>query len=191
MSSPQATLSDSLQDYLEAVCRLAERDGVARMKAIAEMVGVSTSSATAAVQGLAERGLVNYDPYQFVTPTASGAAAGRELLRKHRVLKQFLMRVLGVPEAEAEEVGCKLEHAVKGEVLERLVQFLRFVESEGGPDGAWIESFRAFCRDGGAAAVPAAAETPPTPPGSASGGRTERPAEAERSAAGGPEEEAP
>jgi DtxR family Mn-dependent transcriptional regulator len=139
-------LTESLQDYLEAVYLAAEEHGVARMKEIAARVGVATPSATGAVQALAERGLVHYDPYQYVTLTEKGEQAGRDLVRRHRALKAFLVQVLGVAAEEAETVGCEMEHAIKGEVLERFVQFLEFVEGEGGRQGSLAESFAAFRR---------------------------------------------
>jgi DtxR family Mn-dependent transcriptional regulator len=139
-------LTESLQDYLEAVTVLAEAHGVARMKEIADRVGVATSSATGAVQALAERGLVNYDPYQYITLTDAGRAAGRALVRRHRALVAFLGRVLGVPADQAETVGCQMEHALKGEVLERFVRFLEFVEHEDGPGGSLAAAFAAYCR---------------------------------------------
>jgi len=148
-TTPTSGLTESLQDYLEAVYLLAQRHGVARMKEIAALVGVGKSSVTAGVQALAERGLVHYEPYQYVTLTESGEAAGRILLRKHRVLKRFLMEVLGVPEEEAEAIGCKMEHAIKGDTLDRFVQFLRFVHQDSGPDGSLAEAFAAF-REGSA-----------------------------------------
>ncbi len=143
---PGLGLTDSGQDYLEAVYLLVQRHGVARMKDVASLVGVGRSSATAGVQALAERGLVNYDPYQYVTLTERGERAGRALLRRHRVLKTFLMKVLGVPEAEAEAVGCKMEHAIKGRVLERFVRFVQFIDQHSTRDGSWREAFEAFCR---------------------------------------------
>ena len=142
-----AGLSESLQDYLEAVYLLVQRHGVARMKGIAAHVGVGKSSVTCGVQALAERGLVNYEPYQYVTLTETGETMGKALLRKHRVLKRFLMEVLGVPDAEAEAVGCKMEHAIKGDVLDRLVRFVHFVEQRSDVDGPWAEAFRKFRRD--------------------------------------------
>ena len=147
-------LSESLQDYLEAVYVAAQRHGVARMKEIASQLGVAKSSVTAGIQALAERDLVNYDPYQYVTLTARGESLGRELVRRHRVLKRFLMRVLSVPEPEADAVACRLEHALKGEVFERFVRFVQFVETRPAPGEALAEGFRAFCTEetGGAGA---------------------------------------
>ena len=153
--SARAPLSDSLQDYLEAVYLLVQRHGMARMKEIASLVGVSRSSATGGVQALAERGLVNYDPYEYVTLSLRGTLAGRDLVRRHHVLKAFLMKVLGVPEEEAERVGCKMEHAIKGEVLERFVRFLEFIEQRSASDGPWRDVFEAFA--GGRAAEGSAA----------------------------------
>jgi DtxR family Mn-dependent transcriptional regulator len=140
-----AALSESLQDYVEAVYLLVQRHGVARMRDIAGLVGVGKSSATGAIRALAERGLVNYDPYQYVTLTGKGEAAGREVARRHRILKQFLTEVLAVPEAEAEGVACKMEHAIKGAVLARFVRFLQFVEQQSESGGSWAEAFDAFC----------------------------------------------
>lgn len=70
-------VSESLQDYMEAVWLLVRRRGVARMREIAEMMGVGKSSVTGAVQALAVRGLVHYEPYQYITLTAKGESAGR------------------------------------------------------------------------------------------------------------------
>jgi len=140
-----AVLSESLQDHLEAVYLLVQRHGVARMKEIAALVGSGKSSVTARVQALAERGLVNYQRYQYVTMTPEGEATGRRLVARHRVLKRFLMEVLAVPEEEAEKVGCKMEHAIKGEVLDRFVRFLDFIEQRSAADGAWAAAFREFC----------------------------------------------
>lgn len=139
-------LSESLQDYLEVVYLLAQRHGVARMKEIAALVGVGKSSVTGAIRALAARGFVHYEPYQYVTLTPRGEETGRGLLRRHRFLKQFLMTVLGVPEEEAETVGCKIEHAIKGDVLDRFVRFLHFVEERSASDGVLAEALREFRR---------------------------------------------
>jgi len=143
-ATAKAVLSDSLQDYLEAVYVLVQRDRVARMNRIAAHLGVGKSSATGAVQALAERGLVHYDPYQFITLTPRGEAAARQIVRRHGVLKDFLVKVLGVSEVEAEAAACKMEHAIKGPVLTRFVRFLQFVDEADGRDAPWAKALRAL-----------------------------------------------
>ena len=142
LATPQPSLSESLQDYLEAVYFLVQRNRVGRMRDIAAMLGVGKSSVTGAVQALAERGLVNYGRYQFITLTEQGEAAGRDLVSRHTILKRFLTEVLGVEEAEAEIVGCKMEHAIKGDVLDRFVHFVEFVEHARAMRGSLAGAFR-------------------------------------------------
>ena len=52
-------LSDSLEDYLEAILELERTNKVARVKDIAEKMGVLKGSVTVALKNLAEKGYVN------------------------------------------------------------------------------------------------------------------------------------
>lgn len=140
-----ASLSANMEDYLETIYWLIQRHRVARVKDIAEKLGVSMPSVTGALKNLSAKRLVNYDRYQFITLTEEGKRLAREVARHHEVLKDFLIKVLHLPADEAEENACRMEHAVGEEVLERFVQFLDFVETcpRGGPE--WLESFGHFC----------------------------------------------
>ena len=60
-------LSSTLEDYLEAICRLEQEKGFARVRDIARALGVANSTATAALQALSKKGLINYEPYEPVT----------------------------------------------------------------------------------------------------------------------------
>lgn len=135
-------LTDVLQDYLEAVYGLVQRDRVARMRDIAKAMGVGKSSATGAIQHLAEHGFVNYGAYQYVTLTRKGEVAGRQVAHRHEVLKKFLMDMLAVPQADAERIGCKMEHALEGEAFRRFVRFLSFVERRCATDRSWLPARR-------------------------------------------------
>jgi DtxR family Mn-dependent transcriptional regulator len=76
---------------------------------------------------LADRGLVHYDPYRQVTLTEPGRQAAEEITDRHRVLRRFLTRVLGVAPSVAEANACRMEHVVDNVVLDRLTAFGRFV----------------------------------------------------------------
>ncbi len=139
------SLSANMEDYLEAVYWLAEKDQVARVKDIAEKLGVSMPSVTGALKNLAAKGLVNYDRYQFITLTEEGKRTAQELARNHEVLREFLVRVLHIPPEEAEENACRMEHAVDDRVLERFVRFLDFVETCPRGGSEWLEGFGYSC----------------------------------------------
>jgi DtxR family Mn-dependent transcriptional regulator len=65
-------LSASLEDYLEAIYNLAEAKKVARSRDIAEALGVSRASVTGALRALKEKGLIEHEPYGYVTLTEAG-----------------------------------------------------------------------------------------------------------------------
>lgn len=123
-----AELSASLEDYIEAIWNISARERVARATAIAEKLGVSKASVTGALRALAAKGLVNYDPYHFVTLTPEGEEAAERVVRRHRALARFLEDVLGLDATTAEEGACGLEHAMKPGMTARLVKFVEFIE---------------------------------------------------------------
>ncbi len=139
------TLSESLGDYLETIYWLVERDQFARVKDIAERMAVQMSSVTGALKALAERGLVEHDPYSPVRLTDRGREAAKEIVRRHEVLTAFFSRVLGLPRKEAEENACHMEHAIQPLALERLVKFLEFVERCPRTGPRWVAGLDDFC----------------------------------------------
>ncbi|MCE5325605.1 MAG: metal-dependent transcriptional regulator [Planctomycetaceae bacterium] len=144
-SAADHELSSSQEDYLEAVCLLVQRDKVARVRDIAEHMKVGMPSVTAALKNLSGRGLVNYDPYEVVTLTPTGEQVAQKITRTHTFLRRFLIGVLGISPDSAEANACRLEHAVDGELLERLRSFAEFIEHcpRTGPD--WVQEFLEFC----------------------------------------------
>jgi DtxR family Mn-dependent transcriptional regulator len=123
-------LSASLEDYLEAIFILVQERRVARVKDIAERLGVQMPSVTGALRSLAKKGLVDHDPYSYITLTPKGERIARDLVRRHTVLTDFLTDFLGLDQGTAERNACEMEHAIEPIVLDRLVEF---VERKGRP----------------------------------------------------------
>ncbi|HSV27463.1 MAG TPA: metal-dependent transcriptional regulator [Sedimentisphaerales bacterium] len=145
---PQADavkLSESLEDYLEAILHLASSSGVARAKDVAERLGVARSSVTGALRMLGERGLVNYRPYDYITLTAAGAAQADRVAKKHGVLTRFFVDVMGVEPGLAQEAACKAEHALGPGVMARLVDFVDFAMEPDTGGRSPASRFRDYC----------------------------------------------
>ena len=128
-------LSQSLEDYLEAIYHLIQDGKVARVKDVAARLKVQMPSVTGAVRSLAARGLVDHDPYSYITLTEKGEAIARDMVRRHEVLTHFLVAFLGIDEDVAGRNACEMEHAIEPVVLDRLVDFVEQAE-EGSPHGA-------------------------------------------------------
>ena len=123
-------LSASLEDYLEAIYLIIRNHGEARAKEIMERLCVSGSSVTEALQLLAEKSLVNYQPYEAITLTPKGEKVVEDVLHRHETLHTFFIEVLGVDEATADKGACKMEHATSPEIIERMVKYTHFVNHE-------------------------------------------------------------
>jgi len=113
---------------------IAGESNAARSKDIAESLGVAKPSVTGAVKALAKKGLVNYQPYGYVTLTKSGIAQAARVAKKHKVLESFFVDILGVDADTARSAACKAEHALGAGIISRLLDFTDFVsivESDG------------------------------------------------------------
>ncbi len=138
-------LTESLEDYLEAIFNLTVEKGMARSRDIAERLKVTRSSVTGALRALAEKGFVNYAPYEVTTLTEKGERVGRGIARKHRVLRDFLVDVLAVEPEEAERAACGMEHAVSGGVIDRLVDFADFLRACPRAGSKWVRGMAYKC----------------------------------------------
>jgi DtxR family Mn-dependent transcriptional regulator len=138
-------LSASLEDYLEVIFQIAASKGAARGTDIAKKLGVRTASVTGALRALAKRKYIDYTPYEAVTLTSEGLEEAKKILRRHEVLRDFFIGVLGIKEKVAEEGACKLEHDIPKPIMDRLIEFMEFVEScpRGGKD--WLGKFIEQC----------------------------------------------
>jgi DtxR family Mn-dependent transcriptional regulator len=118
-----ASLSSSLEDYLEVILHLVSRNQVARVKDIAKQIQVKNSSVTGALRVLAGKGLIHYSPYNVVTLTERGEEAAKDVAHRHQVLRDFFVNILAVNPAEADVAACRIEHCISPEILERFVLF--------------------------------------------------------------------
>ena len=125
MDNKTPGLSEHLEDYLETIAALSSENGSARITDIANAMSVKKPSATSALNTLAEKGLVEYEKYRPVVLTKEGRKRAQNVLRKHKLLKGFLVGVLGVPEASANMAACRMEHALEDPIMEKLVGFLK------------------------------------------------------------------
>lgn len=140
-------LTSAMEDYLEAIYHLEQERRIARVRDIAKRLDVRMSSVSSALKSLGSRGLIEYDPHQFITLTDKGIEKAKEIVRKHEVLKRFLVKVLQVEEPAAEDNACRMEHHLAPEVIEKLVSFMEFVELCPVDQTRWIEGLSGGCYD--------------------------------------------
>jgi DtxR family transcriptional regulator, Mn-dependent transcriptional regulator len=122
-------LSESLEDYLETILELQTTKNVARSKDIAEKLDIKRGSVTGMLKKLAQKKLVNYEPYGYVTLTPEGKKIALEIERRHIFLKDFLFRVLQVDEKTADRTACQMEHAMNKQTFKKFRDFVKKIDT--------------------------------------------------------------
>ena len=118
----QPTMSQSLEDYLEAIYRLIAAKKPAQVRDVAKMLAVKMPSVVRALRELKRLELVTQEPYANIELTARGLRLARTVLRRHTLLRTFLMK-LGVSSATADRDACLMEHILSAETLDRIRQY--------------------------------------------------------------------
>jgi DtxR family transcriptional regulator, Mn-dependent transcriptional regulator len=141
-------LTQSLEDYLEAMYVIGITNKVVRVKEVAEFLDVKTPSVVDAVGKLTQRGLVVHEKYGYLELTGEGYKLAKEVNDKHEKLYKFLKDILGVSSATSKNDACNIEHYISKEAMEKLFKFTMFIETcpEGGP--IWLKNFNYYAKHG-------------------------------------------
>jgi DtxR family Mn-dependent transcriptional regulator len=108
-------VSESVEEYLEAIYSFNESGQLAKNQDLSEKLGVSPPSVTEMIKKLADDDLVTYEPYKGVLLTGKGMARAQNVVRKHRLLERFLHDSLGLKMEKVHDEACKLEHGISDE----------------------------------------------------------------------------
>jgi DtxR family Mn-dependent transcriptional regulator len=94
------------------------------MGKLASAMGVVPGTATSMVKALADSGLVSYEPRFGARLTKGGEQLALHVLRRHRLVELFLVKVLGLDWSEVHDEAEELEHAISDKVLEKIDKLL-------------------------------------------------------------------
>jgi DtxR family transcriptional regulator, Mn-dependent transcriptional regulator len=136
------SLSESAQDYLEALLLASEDRRVVRISDLAQRLDVRLPSVVAMLKGLAAKGLVRHEHYGFVELTEAGRAEAEEVLARHKTIFRFLNGFLGVNEATAETDACRIEHVLSPDTVKRLLKLVALLERDGATGKVCLYDFR-------------------------------------------------
>ena len=118
------TVENYLKTIFQAQTALPGADSLVSMGQLAAALGVVPGTATTMVKALAESGLVRYEPYAGVRLTAAGEKLAALVLRRHRLIELFLVKVMGMSWAEVHDEAENLEHAVSDRLIDRIDEML-------------------------------------------------------------------
>lgn len=128
-------ITESMEDYLEMLCRHMQDHAYMRINLLAQMLNVRPSSASKMVSKLRDLGLVQSEKYGLITLTEEGATVGTYFLWRHSVLHRFFC-LLNHTDNELKQVE-QVEHFINRHTLEQLEKLTARMEQwemeESGP----------------------------------------------------------
>ena len=132
---PSQTVENYLKTIYLAQSAAPSADVLVPMGQLASALGVVPGTATTMMKTLAEYGLVRYEPYMGMRLTPAGEKLATLVLRRHRLVELFLVRIVGMSWAEVHDEAERLEHAVSERLIDRMDEMLGWpaVDPHGDP----------------------------------------------------------
>ena len=116
------TMTQSLEDYLEAVFVILEEGRPAQVRDVAKMLSVKMPSVVKAIRELKAHDLVVQEPYSPILLTEKGKRLAKMVRSRHTLLRSFLVE-LGVGKEVADRDACLMEHILSAGTLDRIRAF--------------------------------------------------------------------
>lgn len=117
-------LTSALEDYLEVILELGERESEIRVTDVADKLNIAKSTVTITVNKLKNLGLVIQESYGPIELTRDGKEYAVEVRKRHRVLRKFLVEVLGVDYQTADKDACLMEHVLSPVTMKKIAEYI-------------------------------------------------------------------
>ena len=113
---------ESVEDYLEHILMLKERQEIVRAIDVAKLMGFSKASVSIALKKMKSEDLVIVQENGNLVLTEKGEAIGSVTYAKHKVLTELLEKI-GVSPEQAHLDACRVEHVISDETFNALKRY--------------------------------------------------------------------
>ncbi len=107
---------ESMEDYLETILMLSQKNGKVRSIDIVSELGYTKASVSVAMKNLREKCFITMDEVGYISLTGEGKTIAEKILERHTLLSNWLIK-LGVSETTAKEDACRIEHDISEETF--------------------------------------------------------------------------
>jgi DtxR family transcriptional regulator, Mn-dependent transcriptional regulator len=121
----------TVENYVKTIYLLASPDEAAVATGqIASALGVLPGTVTSMLKTLDESNLATYTPYEGVRLTHAGRALALRVVRRHRLIEQFLVETLQLTWDEVHEEAENMEHSVSDWLVDRIDAALGYPKTD-------------------------------------------------------------
>jgi DtxR family transcriptional regulator, manganese transport regulator len=115
--------SELMEDYVELIADLIDARGEARGNDLALRLGVANATVVKMLKRMADKGLIEQEPYRPIMLTGDGWALAEQGRKRHAIVENFLL-TLGVSAETARIDSEGIEHHVSDETLRLMSSFV-------------------------------------------------------------------
>ena len=117
-------ITQSGEDYLEAVLMLQKKNGTVRSVDLARHMEVSKPSVSRAVAVLQQGGFLTMDSDYSLHLTGIGQEVAEKIYERHQFFTEQLVAA-GVDQETAEQDACRIEHAISDTSFQKLKEMIQ------------------------------------------------------------------
>ena len=126
------------ENYLKSivkVCSAQDKDTLGTGE-VAKLLSVTPGTATMMIKKLEKDGYLEYKSYHGCKLTKKGKQYGLSIVRRHRLLETFLIKLFDMSDREIHEEAEQLEHSVSEKLIDLIDEYLNYPDRD--PHGAPI-----------------------------------------------------
>lgn len=133
-------LTHSQEEYIKAIYILEKNNNKVRVTDIAKKLNITKPSVNKAIKLLKEMELLNYETYGDITLTEHGENLAKNVIKKHDILKMFLIEVLEIDEVQADEEAKSMKYAISEDTAKKLDKYISKIMNLGDLDCGYDEN---------------------------------------------------
>lgn len=120
-------MTASQEEYLKTIYILIQNKKQARVTDIATYLGYSKASVNRALKNLTNLEYILYETYGDIILTKKGEEAAKNILKRHNILKAFLIQVLNVDSDIAEQEAKSMKYAVSEDTINKFAKYIKSI----------------------------------------------------------------
>lgn len=118
---------ESLEDYLETILLLSQKNHSVRSIDIVNELEYTKPSVSIAMKKLREMNLIVMDDNNYITLTKEGQDRAEKVLERHTMITELLVSI-GVASDIAAEDACRIEHDISEETFDSIKKYVNSIK---------------------------------------------------------------
>ena len=116
----------TVENYIKAIYQISVQQDKKPVTTgqLATALGVAPGTVTSMLKTLNTAGLARHTPYEGVSLTRTGQVLALRMIRRHRLIEQFLVQTLSMNWDEVHDEAEHMEHAVSDFLVDRIDEYL-------------------------------------------------------------------